>query len=268
LRAKICGGMDFGSSTDPLNQPTQAKLSSSLNPENLSRGFRNSSPSCNKDFLIAFSCKGRGICPSCNTRAMVETAANLIENVIPYVPVRQFVISFPMRIRHYLQTNAILQTVLRIVVDEIRKRLIACSPNIPNAKIGAVSFIQHFGNTLNLHPHFHLIVADGIFSSDEDILQFYEAFLTSDDIADTQDNIQKRVLRYFCKRGFFDKETVERMLTYENSGFSLDARVRIESWDREGLERLIRYCARPCFKSENVRWNGAEKLLRYFFVIV
>ena len=39
--------------------------------------------SCNKDFFIAFSCKGRGICPSCNTRAMVETAANLVENVIP-----------------------------------------------------------------------------------------------------------------------------------------------------------------------------------------
>lgn len=57
---------------------------------------------CNKDFFIAFSCKGRGICPSCNTRAMVETAANLIENVIPCVPVRQFVISFPKRIRHYL----------------------------------------------------------------------------------------------------------------------------------------------------------------------
>ena len=35
---------------------------------------------CHKDFLIAFSCKGRGICPSCNTRAMVETAAHLVEN--------------------------------------------------------------------------------------------------------------------------------------------------------------------------------------------
>jgi len=120
--------------------------------------------SCNKDFFIAFSCKGRGICPSCNTRAMVETAANLVENVIPCVPVRQFVISFPMRIHHYLQTHKILQVVLRIVVDEIRKRLIACGPNLPNPKIGAVTFIQHFGKTLNLHPHFHLIVADLIVS--------------------------------------------------------------------------------------------------------
>ncbi len=78
---------------------------------------------CHKDFLIAFSCKGRGICPSCNTRTMVQIATHLIENVIPCVPMRQFVISFPMRIRYYLLTQNILQTVLRIVVDEIRKKL-------------------------------------------------------------------------------------------------------------------------------------------------
>jgi hypothetical protein len=101
---------------------------------------------CHREFLLAFSCKRRGVCPSCNTRTMVETAANLIDNILPRVPIRQFVMSFPMRIRHYLQTHEILQAVLKIVVDEIRKRLIACSPEVLNAQIGAVSFIQHFGN--------------------------------------------------------------------------------------------------------------------------
>ena len=186
---------------------------------------------------------------------MVETAAHLIENVIPRVPVRQFVISFPKRIRHYLQTHVILQAVLRIVIDEIRKRLITCSSKVANAKIGAISFIQHFGNTLNFHPHFHIIAADGVFSRTDTPL-FHEAFLTPDDIVDTQESIQKRVLKYFQRQGFFDKETVGKMLTYENSGFSLDANVRIESWDRKGLERLIRYCARPAFASENLRKNG------------
>jgi hypothetical protein len=28
---------------------------------------------CGHDVLIAFSCKGRAVCPSCNTRGMVET---------------------------------------------------------------------------------------------------------------------------------------------------------------------------------------------------
>jgi hypothetical protein len=213
---------------------------------------------CHKDFFLAFSCKGRGICPSCNTRAMAQTAAHLIDSVLPRISFRQFVISFPMRIRHYLQTHKILQAVLKIVVDEIRKRLIACSPNIANPQIGAISFIQYFGNALNYHPHFHLIVADGIFNGETgtEALQFHEASLTQDDIADTQEYIQKRVLGLFLKRGLFNKEEVEKMLSYENSGFSLDAKVKIEASDKDGLERLIRYCARPPFKSENIRLNG------------
>jgi hypothetical protein len=88
---------------------------------------------------------------------MVETAAHLIENLIPPIPMRQWVISFPKRIRHYLQTEAILQTVLRMVTDEIRKRIIACSPNIIGAQFGAISFIQRFGTTLNLTLIFILL---------------------------------------------------------------------------------------------------------------
>ncbi len=33
---------------------------------------------CGRDFLVAFSCKGRGVCPSCNARRMAQTAAHTI----------------------------------------------------------------------------------------------------------------------------------------------------------------------------------------------
>lgn len=96
-----------------------------------------------------------------------------------------------------------------------------------------------FGNTLNYHPHFHLIFADGIFTSRKDGIQFHEATLTQDDVIDTQEAIQKWVLRYFWKRSFFEKTKLEKMLAYENSGFSLDASVRSQFFDRDALERLI-----------------------------
>ena len=38
---------------------------------------------CGHDYFVAFSCKGRGVCPSCNTRRMVETAAHLTDRVLP-----------------------------------------------------------------------------------------------------------------------------------------------------------------------------------------
>jgi hypothetical protein len=187
---------------------------------------------------------------------MAETAAHIRENVIPQISVRQWVISFPKRIRHYLQTDEILQKVLRIVANEIKKKVMICSPKIPNSEFGAVSFIQRFGNTLNVHPHFHFIVADGVFEKNEESFNFHEAFLTQDDIADAQDAIEKSILRLFNRRGWFDNDEVEKILSYENTGFSLDAKVRIQAFDRDGLERLIRYCARPAFASENLRWNG------------
>ncbi len=49
--------------------------------------------------LLAFSCKCRGFCPSCGARRMVETSAHLVDHVIPNVPVRQWVLSFPWPLR-------------------------------------------------------------------------------------------------------------------------------------------------------------------------
>ena len=57
----------------------------------LTYGFaRARCPACGHDFLVAFSCKGRGVCPSCNARRMAETAAHLVDHVVPPLPVRQW----------------------------------------------------------------------------------------------------------------------------------------------------------------------------------
>jgi hypothetical protein len=54
---------------------------------------------CGHDWLLAFSCKGRGVCPSCNARRLAEVAAHLTDEVIPHLPVRQWVLSVPKRLR-------------------------------------------------------------------------------------------------------------------------------------------------------------------------
>ncbi len=63
-------------------------------------------------------------------------------------------------------------------------------------------------------------LADGLFSSDGENLLFQEIALTLDDIADTEDCICKRVLRYFGRKGWFDKETIKRINSNKNNGFS------------------------------------------------
>ena len=44
---------------------------------------------CGRDMLVAFSCQRRGFCPSCDARRIAQTAAHLVDDVSPHVPVRQ-----------------------------------------------------------------------------------------------------------------------------------------------------------------------------------
>jgi hypothetical protein len=135
---------------------------------------------CGHDFLIAFSCKGRGVCPSCNTRRMVETAAHLADHVFPRLPVRQWVLSVPKRLRYFLQRDVALQgAVLRIFLREVERCLREHSPGCnAQARIGAVAFIHRFGSSLNEHVHFHCCIVDGLFEPatvDVDGVNFHAA---------------------------------------------------------------------------------------------
>jgi Transposase zinc-binding domain len=60
---------------------------------------------CPKELLLAFSCKRRGFCPSCAGRRMAQTAAHLVERVIPWVPTRQWVVSVPVPLRYWMAAS-------------------------------------------------------------------------------------------------------------------------------------------------------------------
>jgi len=136
---------------------------------------------CGHERLIAFSCKGRGICPSCNARRMAELAAHLTDHVLPHLPVRQWVLSVPKRLRPYLHHNPeIAGAVLGIFLRAIRTTLRRTSPGAsPEAQLGAVSFLHRFGSSLNPHFHFHLVVLDGVFDQAPDgTVRFHDPSLT------------------------------------------------------------------------------------------
>ena len=51
--------------------------------------------SCRYEYLVPSSCRKRGFCPSCGVRRMVETAAQLVDHVLPRIPMRQWVVRVP-----------------------------------------------------------------------------------------------------------------------------------------------------------------------------
>jgi hypothetical protein len=113
----------------------------------------------------------------------------------------------------------------------------------------------------------HCCVIDGVFAVGEDgQVHFAEAdALTPEDIAAVQQQVRARVLRWFARAGPLDPADARDMAGWHHGGgFSLDAAVRIEGPDRAGLERLLRYCARPPFALERLEQVGHDRLVYRF----
>ena len=221
-----------------------------------------------------------GVCPSCNTRRMVETAAHLTDHVFPHLAVRQWVLSVPKRLRYFMQRDgAVLNLVLRIFIRVIEQSLSAHCPGAAQLDkaalhIGAVAFIHRFGSSLNEHVHFHVCVVDGVFEvaageADADAqatapsVIFHPASgIDATTAAQVQADLRRRFLRAFVGRDLIEGVDAKEMLAYKHSGFSVDAGVCIEAHDRAGLERLLRYCARPPFAMDRLRKAGVDLVYR------
>ncbi len=123
---------------------------------------------------MAFSCKGRGFCPSCTGRRMNATAANLIERVLPPESgLRQWVLTFPFSWRRRLaQDGALLGRLTRIAVETVLTFYAARAGQEggPGAKSGAVTAVQRTSSDLRLNPHLHMIALDGAWREQDGVL--------------------------------------------------------------------------------------------------
>jgi hypothetical protein len=91
-------------------------------------------------------------------------------------------------------------------------------------------------------------------------MQFFAARpFGADLITQVQQTVRRRLLRAFVKRGYICSDDAKTMQSYAHGGgFSVDASVRIGQNDTQGLERLLRYCARPPFAAQRVELRASR----------
>ena len=129
---------------------------------------------CKKEDIVSFSCKGRGICPSCSGRRMNEKGARIIDEILPMKDVRQWVISFPHRLRYLMSTRPkVITKVLKICVLEIEriykeKGKRSYGVKKKDQRVGMLTLVQRFGSALNLNVHFHILAIEGVFSENKE----------------------------------------------------------------------------------------------------
>jgi hypothetical protein len=85
---------------------------------------------------------------------MAESAALLVDDVLPHEPIRQWVLSFPFQLRFLFASyphimGKVLGIVYRTLATHITKK---AGYNKQKAQTGAVTLIQRFGSALTKSP--------------------------------------------------------------------------------------------------------------------
>ena len=213
---------------------------------------------------------------------MHDSAANLVNRVIPRVPVRQCVLSLPRWARFLLARDPMLITrsldiALRTIFAYQRRLARRAGALAPHT--GAITFVQRFGGALNLNVHFHCVIPDGVFVREGGALRFVALAPPSDaDVAAVLRRIVVRLVRLLRPwlasaeddarpldaLGAAQVEAMKslgtsppdsgraRKLSAYLNGFSLHAAVHLHANDRKGLAHLCGYGARPPFSQERL----------------
>jgi len=246
----------------------------------LARGFaRIKCSDCGFERLLPLSCKGRSLCPSCQARRMADIAAHLVDHVLPVAPYRQWTLSLPHDIRLLVIRNPdllsrVLQLFLRAVFAYQRRR--ARQDGIKDPMPGAVTMLQFWGSVLQLTPHAHSWLPDGVFyTDDQGRLQFHRLSPPTDEdvhllLLRIEKKVRAAVEEYeepypdddtrimaasqleASKAPLYTIPLTDDERPYKprcafSNGFSLHADLDCHQRNRRKLERLLRYGLRPPF---------------------
>jgi len=118
-------------------------------------------PECRTEYLLAFSCKTRELCPSCAAKRAAVTAALLRDDVLEEVGHSQWVFVMPKMLRLYFLhhrelfgglARAAWETVLELRIEATREATL---------RPGMVAVVQTAGELARWHTHVHALVSRG-----------------------------------------------------------------------------------------------------------
>ena len=231
-------------------------------------------PGCQSSLFVPFSCKKRTSCPSCDAKRSILSSSRLIEELLPHVAYRQWVLVIPKRLRYFVNRNHSLAGEIsrllaaslgRFYRDQAAKS--SASALLPEvAQPAQIHVIQRFGAKVNLHVHTHAVVSDGVFALNGKGMLFFAPItqIAREQFQRLTESLRHKILKRFSRLGHIPEATAQEMLSWPHSGFSLNATVKIEPQDRAGLERLLSYCLRPAISVKRLRYWPEKDLVSYY----
>jgi hypothetical protein len=207
---------------------------------------------------------------------------------LPRASYRLWTLSVPFAYRLPIAADpSVLSDVLRRFIQEVftYKRRQTHRHGVVDPTPAAVTFCQRFGSILNLHPHFHVIVPDGVFVPDASGRARWvpHSGPSGPDIEHLATRVAIRLGRYFeqdlgdgadaevaaigealerpgLPAGWASQPSVQHDDRAIVEGVSLHVGKPVAPDDRAGLERMIRYGARPAFAQSRLSITPSGKV--------
>jgi len=255
----------FASNHGPLHPRVRDLLERSVRCGNPHFGFLrlrcvNEECDAKGEKIVPFSCKSRGVCPSCGQKRAIAWAERMVEEVLPDVPYVQLVFTIPKMLRMgFLFERKLYGELCRAAYAATRKffEAPACAaertnrPSLEKAVPAFVAAPQSFGSLVNFHPHCHAVCSLGVFTRDGVFHPVPEDL----DFAALEEIFRDEAFRAFLKCEAVTEERVTLLRSWRHSGFGVDASRRVAQGDRAELES-VRKSHRPSGRALRARLRG------------
>ena len=198
-------------------------------------------PMCHAEHLLAFSCRTRNFCSSCQAKRAVLFAEKLTSEILAPVPHRHWTFSIPRALRGLVERDRKLLGLLsQTAYASILKTFQALFERT-DVRPGCVVSLQTFGAYGgNWNPHAHALVSDGVFSDEGEFLP-----LPSLDTAAVMELFRRLLLRRLHQAERLSESFMQNLLSWVHPGFSVFAGPPVEAAAAASLESQARYITRP-----------------------
>ncbi len=250
----------YAKNLGPLRPEASGHFLSFLRCGDLAHGFtRIRCTDCAHEYLLPFTCKRRGVCPSCHQRRTVESAQFITTDVCQPLPHRHLVITVPKALRWIFRRE---RQHLRLLFDAVRETLLHWMQERtgrPTGEVAAVAALHTFGAYLVSHPHVHVLAASGVF---DETGAFHLA--ASGGKVELAELFRHVILRRLVDERIIESWQAHRFLSWRHSGFHVDAgEAPLAADDAPGRQRLAEYLLRAPLSLEKMSWNATTRTVLY-----
>jgi hypothetical protein len=232
----------FEPRSGPLRPVVARSVEEFLSCGRLQGGFaRIRCTKCRKEHLLAFSCRTRNFCSSCQAKRAVLFAEKLATEILAPVPHRHWTFSIPRVLRGLFEHERRLLGLLSQTAYASISKTFQALLDRKDVRPGCVVSLQTFGAYgANFNPHCHALVSDGAFSADGSFLP-----LPSLDASAVMQLFRRLLLLRLHQTERLSESFMQNLLSWVHPGFSVYAGPPVEASELTSLESQARYITRP-----------------------